>query len=181
MARIEGIEEVLENLRTETKAIVGSSARGVVKAGLLIMRESQKLTPVRLGNLRNSRYLISSVPGLAPNVGGGSFKGKDSSAMSSGHTQAKGEATVGATLRSKGGKAPTVAVGYSAVYALSVHENPSAGSGGNTQVADKARSGTKIPLSQIHSKKGQWKFLEAPLKSNASKILEIIKKEAKVD
>lgn len=181
MARIEGMDEVLRNLGRETKAIVGASAAGVVKGALLIMRESQKLTPIRLGNLRNSRFLVSSVPGLAPSAGGGAFKGKDSSAMASGHIQAKGEAVVEATLHSKGGKAPTAAIGYSAVYALAVHENPSAGAGGNTQAANEAREGGATPLSGIHSKKGQWKFLEDPLKSNASKILEIIRKEAKVD
>lgn len=181
MARIEGMQDILDNLAKETKAIVGASASGVLKSGLLIMRESQKLTPTRLGNLRNSRFMVSSVPGLSPGVGGGSFKGEQSSDMSSNHAQAEQQTTTEAVVKSKGGAAPTAGIGYSAVYALSVHENPNAGGAGNTQESNKARGGTKKPLSAIHSKKGQWKFLEEPLVTNASKVLEIIRKEAQIN
>lgn len=181
MARIEGMDKILDNLAKETRAIVGGSASGVTKAGLLVMRESQKMTPVRLGNLRNSRFLVSNIPGLAPSVGGGNFKGDDASKMGSNHAQTKVNVMGEAAAKSKGGKAPTVGVGYSAVYALSVHENPSSGAAGNTREANAARSGTKVPLSRIHSKKGQPKFLEEPLKRLSSKILDIIRKDAKVD
>jgi hypothetical protein len=175
------MQEVLDNLAKETRAIAGGSAKGVTKAGVLVMRESVKLTPRRLGNLWNSRFLVSNIPGLAPSIGGGAFKGKEAGNMSSRHAQMVGGTAVEAMAMSKGGAAPTVGIGYSAVYALAVHENPSSGAAGNTEVANKARSGTKVPLSAIHSKKGQWKFLEEPLKRLSSRVLEIIRQEAKVD
>jgi hypothetical protein len=175
------MQEVLDNLAKEAKAIVGASAAGVTKGGLLVMRESVKLTPRRLGNLWNSRFLVSNIPGLAPSIGGGAFKGSDAGEMASNHTRVQGSVLAEAAAKSAGGKSPTVGIGYSAVYALAVHENPRAGSAGNTGAANVARAGTKVPLSSIHSKRGQWKFLEEPLKRLSSRILEIIRKEAKID
>jgi hypothetical protein len=174
------MQEVLDNLQKESRAIVGASASGVVKGGLLVMRESVKLTPRRLGNLWNSRFLVSNIPGLAPSVGGGAFKGDDAGEMASNHIRAQGSVMAEAAVKSVG-EGPTVGLGYSALYALAVHENPSSGAAGNTEASNKARAGTKVPLSSIHSKRGQWKFLEEPLKRLSSRILEIIRKEARID
>lgn len=164
MARITGLEEILDNIAKETRAIVGASAKGVLKGGLLVMRESQKLAPINLGNLRNSRFLVSNIPGLAPSIGG-AFKGKQAGNMASDHKQLKAEVTAEAMAMSQSSKGPTVAVGYSALYALAVHENPEAGNTGKKGAA----------------RRGAWKFLEGPLNENASKILDIIRREAKID
>lgn len=165
MAGIKGMQEVLDNIAKETRGIVGASASGVLKGGLLVMRESQRLTPVDSGNLRNSRFLVTDAPGFAGDIGGGKFRGEQAGAMGSRHAQVKQASSSTVAEMSKGGRAPTVAVGYSAVYALSVHENPRAGKTG------------KPGASTV----GVWKFLETALKANASRILEIIRKDARVD
>jgi len=158
--------------------IDGATEAGVIKAAMFIRRRSQKLTPVRLGNLRASAYVIGSGLNDPPEASGGGFKGDDAGNMEVGHKEEK--------LRVKGQtqmlarRGPVAAVGYSAVYALSVHENPKSGAAGGSAAADLARQpGSGVPLSTIHSKRGQFKFLEQPLKENEGRILDIIKREAR--
>lgn len=179
MAKVTGMDNVLQNLSKEIRRIEGATEKGTLKAALLIRRKSMQLVPVRLGNLRASAYVVSSSFLVDPSAKGGNFKGDSAGDMASQHAQEV--ARVAAVCMKKGKrKMPTSAVAYSAVYAQSVHETPSAGAAGATEADDVARApSSKVPLSQIHSKKGQWKFLEQPLKDNAGKIIEIIKREAK--
>ncbi len=171
------MDRVLENLAKGIEQIEGASERGTLKAAMMIRRRSMRLTPVRLGNLRNSAYVVS--PGLdAPGAGGGGFKGKDAGDLSSEHE--KNKSATKAVAASKGKRRPTSAVGYSAPYSMSVHENPKSGAAGSTAEADEARAGTTVPLAQIHSKRGQWKFLEQPLTEGAGDIFNIILREAKI-
>lgn len=176
---IRGINKVLENLTKETDAIKSGSAKGVLKGALLVIGKSQTLTPIRLGNLRNSRFVISS--SLPSPEQGGNFEGPQASSMSSQHQKEKGVVGAETISKSKGGNSPTAAVGYSAVYALSVHENPNAGSAGNTAGSDASRQNPAVALSSIHSKAGQWKFLEKPLQENSSRVLALIKEESEVN
>lgn len=177
MAKITGIDKVLQNLAREVDKIDGATEAGVIKAAMFIRRQSQKLTPVRLGNLRNSAYVIGTGLNDPPEAAGGGFKGEDAGNLEVGHKEeklkVKGQAQ---TLARKG---PVGAVGYSAPYTLSVHETPTAGAAGSTAAADEARAGTKVPLERIHSKRGQWKFLEQPLNENEGRVLDIIKREAR--
>lgn len=177
MAKITGLEEIMNNLAKATKRIEGATEAGVIKGAMFIRRQSQKLTPVRLGNLRNSAYVIGTGLMSPPGGGGGGFKGKDAGKMSADLEEAKMVAKGQARALARRG--PVAAVGYGAVYALSVHENPKAGGAGGTAAADTMRTGIKVPLSQIHSKRGQWKFLEQPLKENEGRILDIIKREVR--
>jgi hypothetical protein len=57
-------------------------------------------------------------------------------------------------------------VGFSAVYAFAVHENPNAGSG-------KMRQGS--PAYKQRAQSGGPKFLENAMKENTEKIRQIIK------
>jgi len=88
-------------------------------------------------------------------------------------------------MKSKSTWQALAAVFYSAAYALSVHENPQAGRGRrmydqSAGVADDAaRANPKVALRGIHSKGGQWKFLETAFKNNAGKVAAIIIQEAK--
>lgn len=176
--QVTGMDKVLENLAKGIEQIEGASERGTLKAAMMIRKRSMKLTPVRLGNLRNSAYVVS--PGLdVPGVDeGGGFKGKESGDMSTRHEEDKMFSEMVAIAKSRRG--PTSGVGYSAVYSFSVHENPKSGAAGGTALADEARAGTTVPLSQIHSKKGQWKFLEQPLNEGAQDIFNIISREARI-
>jgi len=175
---MKGVDKVLKNLMKAAREIKDKSGRGVVKGALFIRRESQKLTPIRLGNLRNSAYVVSS--GLDPAAGaGGGFK--DAPGMDAQHKSEKASSKQQTIRKNRGDAIPTAAVGYSAVYALSVHENPNAGATGSGEAEDVARQTRGIKLETIHSKRGQWKFLEDPLKSNEAKLLGFIKQEAQID
>lgn len=175
---MKGVDNVLKNLTKAAREIKNKSGRGVVKFALFIRRESQKLTPIRLGNLRNSAYVVSS--GLDPAAGaGGGFK--DAPGMDAQHKSEKASSKQQAASMNRKDEVPTAAVGYSAVYALSVHENPNAGAAGSGETEDIARGNKSVPLAGIHSKRGQWKYLEDPLKSNEAKGLSMIKQEAMID
>lgn len=64
--RISGLPQVLNKLRTSAKPKIGTAvARGLKKAGLALLRESQQLVPVDTGNLRGT--------GKCRNVGGSGF------------------------------------------------------------------------------------------------------------
>jgi len=101
--------------------------------------------------------------------------------MDAQHKQEKASSKQQAIQKNRGDAVPTAAVGYSAVYALSVHENPNAGAAGSGEAEDTARQTRGIKLETIHSKRGQWKYLEDPLKSNEAKGLSMIKQEAMID
>lgn len=54
---LEGVQDVLRNLR-ESNVLIGRGAeRGLRKAGLFLLRESQKIVPVQTGNLRGSGFI----------------------------------------------------------------------------------------------------------------------------
>lgn len=82
-------------------------------------------------------------------------------------------------------KGPAVEAGYTAAYAPFVHENPRAGKTGGVSpkgVAYKApiNPSGKRSTQVVFSAVGKWKFLEDPLKKNVRRILEIIRKKAKL-
>ena len=65
---LEGMQEVLKNLR-ESKTLMGRGAeRGLKKAGLFLLRESQKIVPVLTGNLRGSGFIRISGSGMKTDV-----------------------------------------------------------------------------------------------------------------
>jgi len=158
--QLEGLEKVISNINKEISKIEGRCEAGLVSAGLFIRGESQKLTPVVTGNLRNSAYVVSKKGVEAPP--------KD---LSSGGSQASlAECAVSNT--------PMVIVGYAAWYAIFVHENPNAGAVNLAQKATKYRS-EKGSKRIVFSTVGQWKFLEAAIKQNQKRILAIIAAKAK--
>ena len=61
---ITGIIGVLKNLKVYTAAAALGCDRGLKKAGLLLQKESQKLVPVDLGNLKASAYTRSEGSGF---------------------------------------------------------------------------------------------------------------------
>ena len=82
-------------------------------------------------------------------------------------------------------KGPAVEIGFTALYAPFVHENPRAGKTRGISpkgVAYKApiNPSGKRSTQTIFSTVGKWKFLEDPLKKNARRIIEIIRQKAKL-
>ena len=132
---------------------------GLAAVVLKMKGTAQEYTPVDKGILVNSAYTITpkGMPGAAggkfPAVSGASKAGSDHKGTLSAES-----ARIAALNRS--GIRIVAQVGFSAVYALAVHENPNAG----------AKSG---------GQKG-WKFLQRSAQEWAAKALPIIKAKAKV-
>jgi len=147
MTRMTGVDKVLASLRRAKDPVGDGIARGLNKAGLVLLKKSKEIVPVQLGNLKASSFIRG--------VGRG-FK-RD------------------------------VTVGYTANYAVYVHENIMAVHGAvfNQKYAEKisAAQGTKGGTA-----KGGWfnrgedqqaKFLETPARRLRRKLIHIIAREGK--
>ena len=160
---LDGISEVLSNLNKELAKIEGASLDGLVLAALEVQADAQKLTPVVTGNLQNSAYVLSSKKTVLGS---------------------QAEATAEAASRLAREKAEVenelaVNVGFTAMYAPFVHENPRAGKTGGKSpkgIEYKPEKGSKRI---VYSTVGQWKFLETALK-NTKKIIAIVAAKAKL-
>lgn len=115
--RVDGIEEVMENLATEIDLIRGASIGGLYAAGLKVLAEAKKThnAPRDTGNLVNSGY-----------------------------------------VRRTPENDRAVEIGFTANYALHVHENL-----------------------ESHHAAGRAKFLEIPLEEMQDEIIDIVAKTAK--
>lgn len=56
MVKVDGVQAVLTNLRKTAKAKHKALELGLVKAGLFLQRQSQKVVPVDTGALKNSAF-----------------------------------------------------------------------------------------------------------------------------
>lgn len=56
MAKVRGMQNVVSNMNRQVNAIYDRSQRGLNKAALVILRESNRLVPVNTGNLRGSGF-----------------------------------------------------------------------------------------------------------------------------
>lgn len=80
---------------------------------------------------------------------------------------------------------PVAEVGFSAVYALSVHENVRSGkTGGMSPSGKKYTTGRTTSGKKsgriVFATEGEWKFLENPLKENTTEVLNIIKRNVQI-
>lgn len=114
LTKIDGVKDVIENMRKAKKEKIKGLVVGLKRGGLFLQRESQKVVPVDTGKLRASAY-----------------------------TRAEGL-----------GLQTVVRVGYTAEYAIYVHEN----------------------LNARHKPGKIAKFLEKPARENKDKIKAIILK-----
>jgi hypothetical protein len=55
--QVEGIDQVVRNLRRHRGVTAAKIARGIYKAGAFLLAESQLIVPVQLGDLRGSGYV----------------------------------------------------------------------------------------------------------------------------
>lgn len=177
-SELKGLDEVINNLNKEIKKIKGRSQAGLYLGGQHIRRESQKQCPVVTGNMKNSAFVVSpeAITGSQP-----AFKGKQAGDMKSQHAKVvEFQQQVLKNVRT-----PAVAVGYSALYAPIVHENPRAGAAKWDDPSYKAPS-AGLTESGKKSKRitaaegGKYKFLEDPIKSEQKMVFDIIKKKAKI-
>lgn len=156
--RLDGIDDVMKSLNEEMGKIKGKTLKGLILASIVVMRDMEKTSPkipVDIGNLRASRFTVTSkgeqsTPGI-----NATFKGEDSSRMEADHTRVVSQYQSEAASE----KNPTLILGFSANYATFVHEN---------MEAKFQRSGSGP------------KFFEKALSRNKGKILEIIANNAKI-
>ena len=157
---IKGMDIVLSNLHREIKKIKGRTNKGMIEAGMLIKNSMFKETPTipfDTGNLRASFFMVTPITSRGLDASFSDKKGK-ASEMESDHTSAIGEAKAKADVI----KDPVLIIGFSANYALWVHEmtgdiNWNTPKGG-------AQPGAK--------------FLQKALKRNKKKILVVIRENA---
>ena len=167
--RVFGIDKMLRNLRKESNEIYNNSIIGMYKGALLILRDATLLCPRDLQNLRASGFVMAN----GPKVTGKRVKRKKGSSPKfvdsrQGTTTYKPGITAQMTgdheevisnheREMESRKNPMVVVGFSAFYAVYVHEDPYA-----------------------HHEVGQYKFLQLSIRRNTDKVLAMIKEEARI-
>lgn len=174
-SRIEGGAAVKKRLETIQMTVREKRVAAVVRGMLGIKRDSVMNCPVREGNLRASAFVI--MPYGEEGIGG-AFTGETAGDMAATHSSAKAATLAEVIARAR--KGLSAAVGHSAVYALSVHELPTAGAPGYDPSKDGiitrgARKGKRRRAEEVHSKVGGWKFLENAIKGNKARIIAMLK------
>lgn len=158
--QIQGFDVVMRNLNKQLEGITTRSEKGLVMGAAFVRNDTEHtspLTPVDLGNLRASWFVVTS-KSVPVGRGGAQFKGKRASQILSDHTSLVSEAQ-GYVAAQSGGKRKFIMAGYSVNYAAPVHEMI----GANFQ-----RPGAGP------------KWLESAFQRNTGKIVQIVKDNAQV-
>lgn len=145
------MDSVLRELNKQASKIQRGSLDGLVEAGLFVKNRALPQTPIDLGNLRSSGYVVWS---KGEKGSSGDFNGdpKLVSKLARNHATSKIQNQAAVTGNSK----PSVRIGFSAFYAGFVHE-----------------------INKNYNV-GNWKYLQNVLEQDGKKILAIIQKRAKV-
>lgn len=120
--KISGLPEVIKNLNKEIENIEGLSMKGLIRAVIIIRRDMDKtspLIPIDTGNLRASWFTVTGRNFFMddlPEIKGPSFSGEEAETLSKDHQEMINEA------QTMAGKKLVVIFGFSANYALWVHE-----------------------------------------------------------
>jgi hypothetical protein len=61
--RVEGVEDVLNNLNSEIGKIEGKTMAGLLEAGFIVQADAQRKAPIDTGNLRGSAYTRKTIDG----------------------------------------------------------------------------------------------------------------------
>lgn len=133
-AHVTGAEVIFRNIKLRKKEIASGMSRGLLKAGLVLQRESQRVVPVDTGNLKASAFT--------------NLKGKDFGT--------------------------SVTVGYTANYALYVHEA--------VEMRLKGQQRRPPAKGRYWDPQGraQAKFLEEPARRMVPELRRIIREEARI-
>ena len=141
LSNVTGLKGIVSKLNLSNKKIQAQFVRGLKTAGLFLQRESQKIVPVHLGNLKNSAF----------------------------------------TRAIKLSFGFDVILGYTAAYAIFVHEKLEAANGAafNKKYAAERASATTSQQKIYFALRGedqQSKFLEKPFREKRAQIFEIIRR-----
>jgi hypothetical protein len=116
--KITGLEEVFRNLNKEVEKIQTRTQAGMIVAAIKVRRATEKetpKTPVDTGNLRSSFFVVT--PKTTPQGESPKFRDDKNGQMAGDHA-----VTVAATKAILSKKLPAVGFGFSANYAMHVHE-----------------------------------------------------------
>lgn len=149
MNKTKGLGKVIDAFNKKVRKLEEATLAGLVEAALFFKRESIPITPYDTGNLRQSGFVIWQ--------GGGDstarFKGKNAAEMKKDHKEVLAQRR---RLLKERKNQIRVDIGYTANYAMYVHENPDA----------------------AHAAGTQWKFLQTVIDQQGDKALEYIKRRA---
>ncbi len=147
--RTTGLNDAVTKLNKATREVMVGTKKGFIVGGFLLQREAQIRTPVDLRNLEASAFLIWD-DGMNATA---QFKGDDSGRLSSDHTSVIQSEQ---SMISKDVFTPEIELGFTAYYAIYVHEDKDA----------------------KHPGKGDSKFLEEAVEANQTQFLDAVAKEA---
>ena len=159
MNEVTGLKEVMENLNKEIQKIKGRSLKGLIRGAIMVTRSMETtppLIPVDWGNLRASRFIVTSTGAIRQGKNP-KFKGDadEAAEMSEQHQAMAQKYAMTAKLTGM----PMVILGFSAGYATYVHENVGA-------TFQRPGAGAK--------------FLQAAVENERDNILRVIREEAKI-
>lgn len=174
-SNVEAIDKWTMAFNRQVSEIQGRSLAGLLKCAALIRNETEHgetVTPRRTGNLINSWFIVSGRGRIVAGGGkkhkaeaGGPFRGPDAARVAGEHTAMLSDMEKRAIKNAKANDGPVVIMGYSAFYALYVHEMAGTASG-----------------KEIHwkrKKSGPYWFLKALVKQQ-SNMLKIIADNVKM-
>ena len=163
-----GLQDIVGNLNKEILRIKGASMQGLIMAAIQIQRSMEAtapLTPVDLGNLRASFFIVTATGDKTPAIPS-TYKERETRTKSEVRRKAKMISEKAAVVSSYQGMAGTfktrqyLYLGYSANYAAAVHEK--------TNVVKWSRPGS-----------GEQWFQKA-IERNKDMILETVRKYAAI-
>ena len=117
--KLRGMKKFMRNFNDEVRKIRGRTHRGLIEAAIVLQRAAEPGTPIDTGNLRASWFIVSYKSG--PEVSVPKFTGEDAGKLANNHTRVLSAAF--SLAQGMGSFAnPVVVFGYSANYAVFVHE-----------------------------------------------------------
>ncbi len=182
---IKGMDIVVANINREIRRIKGATMRGLIIGAGIIHKDTEKtppLTPVDTGNLRSSYFVVTSksiVVGKAALTGEGTtgrFKGENAHRMLNDHSSTISEAQQVVNAYGEAGKRNVLMMGYTAHYALFVHENI----GMTEQPGWRYGPGPGKKRWFIPRPGAGPKWLEASFKRNRDRVIEAVLNSARV-
>jgi len=160
---IKGMDIVMNNLHKEIVKVKGRSLKGLIEASIIVRRSmdyNAPTIPIDLGNLRSS-WFVTTAGGIQKG-GSPSFKGDKAGELASDHASTVSEAR--SLVQAASVQGPALMMGFSANYAMWVHEMVGANFRQPKKGAVRGSPGAK--------------FFESALKQNKALILETIRNNA---
>lgn len=162
---VKGLDEVMAKLNKKILEIEGRNVQGMIKGAIHIRRETENeakfpVTPVDLGNLRASWFVVTASGATQAGKSTNAFNGPKAAEIARNHQEAISMAKSKAQGLSHKGHKAFVILGYSANYAYHVHEN--------LEARNWKRRGSGP------------KWFEAAVNRNKKELIKIIKENARV-